>query len=63
MEKIRSNCIIPSSAYSVPKSRVRYIDSMTRNDPEVGDLIMGEIVELGHHAFLAPELDAQQLRL
>ena len=49
MEKIKSNCIIPSAAYSVPKSLIKYYDPLNRKKPEVGDLIFGEIYELGHH--------------
>lgn len=49
MEKIRSNCIVPSAAYSVPKSQIKQFDPLTRTVPRVGDLIFGEISELGHH--------------
>ena len=49
MEKIKSNCIIPSAAYSVPKSLIEQYDPISRKKPEVGDLIFGEVSELGHH--------------
>ena len=49
MEKIKSNCIVPSAAFSVPKSLVKQYDPLNRKAPEVGDLIFGEIAELGHH--------------
>ena len=49
MEKIKSNCIIPSAAYSVPKSQIRYFDPMLHKAPEVGDLLFAEVSELGHH--------------
>ncbi len=49
MEKIKSNCIIPSAAYSVPKSLIKQFDPMNKKLPEVGDLVFGEISELGHH--------------
>jgi hypothetical protein len=49
LERIKSNCIIPSAAYSVPKSLIRQYDPINRKAPEVGDLIFGEINALGHH--------------
>jgi hypothetical protein len=49
LDKIKSNCIIPSAAYSVPKSQIKQFDALSRKKPEVGDLIFGEIYELGHH--------------
>ena len=49
MEKIKSNCIVPSAAFSVPKSLIKQYDPLSRKAPEVGDLIFGEISELGHH--------------
>ena len=49
MEKIKSNCIIPSAAFSVPKSQIRYFDPLLQKSPEVGDLVFGEVSELGHH--------------
>ncbi|MBW9263712.1 MAG: hypothetical protein K1566_18250 [Candidatus Thiodiazotropha sp. (ex. Lucinisca nassula)] len=52
MEKIRSNVIIPSAAYSVPKSLIKQYDSLNRKTPEVGDLVFGEIFELGHHRLI-----------
>mgnify|MGYP001824987021 FL=1 len=49
MEKIRSNCIIPSSALSVPHSQIRQYDPVLKSAPRVGDLVFCEIDELGHH--------------
>ncbi len=49
MEKIKSNCIIPSAAYSVPKSQIRYFDPRLQKVPEVGDLLFAEVSGLGHH--------------
>ena len=49
MEKIKSNVIIPSAAYSVPKSLIRQYDPLNRKPPAVGDLVFGEVHELGHH--------------
>jgi hypothetical protein len=49
MEKIKSNCIVPSSAFSVPKSKMKHYDASIKKKPDVGDLIFGEISEIGHH--------------
>lgn len=49
MEKIKSNCIIPSAAYSVPKTIIKKYAPLKRKKPQVGDLIFGEVSELGHH--------------
>jgi hypothetical protein len=49
MEKIKSNCIVPSAAFSIPKSLIKYYDPLSRKKPEVGDLVFGEVHELGHH--------------
>ena len=49
MEKIRSNCIIPSSAFSVPGSLIKQYDPMIKSPPRVGDLVFGEVSDLGHH--------------
>ena len=49
MEKIKSNCIIPSAAFSVPKSQIKYFDPMLQKAPAVGDVVFGEVSELGHH--------------
>lgn len=49
MEKIKSNCIVPSAAFSVPKSLIKKYDPVNHKPPEVGDLIFGEICDLGHH--------------
>ncbi|UCE07883.1 MAG: hypothetical protein JSW07_07585 [bacterium] len=52
MEKIKSNCIIPSSAFSVPKSLIKHYDTNIKKSPEVGDLVFGEVSELGYHRSL-----------
>ncbi len=56
MKKIKSNCIIPSSAFSVPKSLIRHYDEANKKRPMVGDLIYGEISELGHHRLIESRL-------
>lgn len=47
--KTKPNCIIPSAAFSVPKSLMRQYDDALVKTPEVGDLVLGEVTELGHH--------------
>ncbi|MEW8437576.1 MAG: hypothetical protein AB2689_05405 [Candidatus Thiodiazotropha taylori] len=49
MEKIKSNCIVPNASFSVPKSLIKQYDRLNRKAPEVGDLIFGEVAEMGHH--------------
>jgi len=49
MEKIKSNCIIPSAAFSVPRSQIKQYDASIKSSPKIGDLIFGEICSLGHH--------------
>jgi hypothetical protein len=49
MEKIRSNCIIPSSAFAVPNSLIKQYDPMIKSSPKIGDLVFGEVSDLGHH--------------
>jgi hypothetical protein len=52
MQKIKQNCIISSAAYAVPGSLIKHYDDETKKAPEIGDLIFGEITELGHHRSL-----------
>ena len=52
MEKINSACIIPSAAYSAPKSAIKQYDTTKTKTPTVGDLVFGEVSELGHHQLL-----------
>jgi hypothetical protein len=49
MKKINSKCIIPSSAFSVPKSKIKHYNPSITKEPEVGDLVFGEVCEIGHH--------------
>lgn len=51
MNRIRQKCIIPSSAYTIPGSRIRHYHSSGKA-PEVGDLVFGEVSSLGQHRFL-----------
>lgn len=52
MQKIKQNCIISSAAYSVPNSLTKFYDDESTRAPQVGDLIFGEVIELGHHRSL-----------
>lgn len=45
---IKQNCVIPSSAFSVPRASIRKYEHINKK-PEVGDLIYGEIVYVGQH--------------
>jgi hypothetical protein len=52
MEKIKQNCIIPSAAFSVPKAHIKQYDISINSPPRVGDLVFGEVLELGHHRII-----------
>lgn len=52
MEKIKSSCVISSAAFSVSKSAVKQYSSFCEKAPAVGDLVFGEVSELGHHRFI-----------
>lgn len=58
MKKIKQNCIIPSAAFSVPKSRIKQYE-LRDKAPEVGDLIYGEVSLLGQHL----ELESTSARI
>lgn len=49
VKRIKPNCVIPSSAFSVPRSKVKFYSPSIKKIPEVGDLVLGEIIEIGHH--------------
>lgn len=59
IKKIKSNRIIPSSAFSVPKSKIKQYDVSNKKKPEIGDLVFGEVTKLGHHK----EIQNQSARL
>lgn len=52
MKKIRQNCIIPSAAFSVPKKLIRQYDYFPERAPRMGDLMFGEVSQLGFHTTL-----------
>ena len=52
MKKIRQNCIIPSAAFSVPKKLIRQFDYFPERVPQMGDLMFGEVSQLGFHTTL-----------
>lgn len=55
MEKIKSSCIISSSAFAVKKSAIRQYEPSNKSAPVVGDLVFGEVSELGHHRLIESE--------
>lgn len=52
MEKIKSSSIISSAAFSVIKSEIKQYDFFNEKAPAVGDLVFGEISEIGHHRLI-----------
>ena len=52
MEKIQQNCIIPSAACSVPKRLLKFYRHMPAKVPEIGDVVYGEVSQLGFHKTL-----------
>lgn len=52
MNKIQQNCIIPSAAKSVPTKLIKRYVEMPERIPQVGDLIYGEVSQLGFHRSL-----------
>jgi hypothetical protein len=52
MERIKSSCIISSAAFSVGKSAIKRYGSFNEKSPSVGDLVFGEVSELGHHRLI-----------
>lgn len=49
MKKIQQNCIIPSAAFSVPGKLIRQYQEITDHIPQPGDLVFGEIRQIGFH--------------
>jgi hypothetical protein len=56
VDKIKSNCVISSAAYAVPKSAIKYFDPLNKKKPKAGDLMFGEVHELGHHDLVESRL-------
>ncbi|HUS49148.1 MAG TPA: hypothetical protein VMZ91_03230 [Candidatus Paceibacterota bacterium] len=48
MKKIRTNCIITSSAKTIKKNQIYNYKFIDKN-PEIGDVIYGKVVRLGQH--------------
>jgi len=59
MKKIRHNCIVSSAAYSVPNSFIKNYDENLERVPQIGDLIFGEVTEMGHHS----QLESKSVRI
>ena len=51
MEKIDSGYILPSAAFTIRQSQIKYY-SDKRQPPRVGDVVYGEILRLGQHSSL-----------
>lgn len=51
MYKIKNNCILPSSAFTLTKKNIKKY-GVTEKKPEIGDVIYGEVVSLGEHLAL-----------
>ena len=51
MKKIKNGFILPSAAYTVPRTQIQYYDKSDKK-PEVGDLVYGTIAYIGQHSSL-----------
>lgn len=51
MKIIKSGFILPSAAYTISKSQIKYRSHLEKK-PEVGDLVYGSITYIGHHKTL-----------
>ncbi|MBN1437115.1 MAG: hypothetical protein JW936_08560 [Sedimentisphaerales bacterium] len=51
MNKIKRGFVLPSAAFSLKRSQIRYYEPMERV-PEVGDVFYGEVVNIGQHSGL-----------
>jgi hypothetical protein len=56
MKKIKSSCIISSAAFSVKRSVIKQYSSFKQKCPAVGDLVVGEVIELGCHNTIESKL-------
>lgn len=56
--QIKQNCIIPSAAFTVPRSKIKYFQMMDKA-PEEGDLLYCEVVYMGQHR----HIESQAARL
>lgn len=52
MKKIKSSCIVASAAFSVKRSAIKQYDPLNNKKPVIGDLVFGEVSELGHHQLI-----------
>jgi len=51
MKKIEKGFVLPSSAFTIKKSYIKYYD-FSNKTPEVGDLIYGKVERIGEHTTL-----------
>lgn len=52
MEKIKAGIVFPSAAYGLTRKQVKFYQAMPERLPQVGDVIYGEITNLGEHSNL-----------
>ena len=51
MEKISREFVLPSGAFTLKRSQIKYYIH-TERKPQVGDLVYGEVLRLGQHSSL-----------
>lgn len=52
MQKIKKGVVVPSAAFSVKSTSLRYYQSMPKRVPQVGDVVFGKIASVGQHSSL-----------
>jgi hypothetical protein len=52
MKRIQQNCIVPSAAFTVPGKLIKQYNRMPERSPRAGDLVYGEVSQLGFHKTL-----------
>lgn len=51
MKKVNKGFNLPSAAFTIKRSQIRFYDYMEKQ-PQVGDVVYGEIIRIGQHASL-----------
>ncbi|MFT5386944.1 MAG: hypothetical protein ACI9E5_000063 [Candidatus Omnitrophota bacterium] len=52
MQKVKKGVVVPSAAYSVKSTSLRFYQVMPDHVPQVGDVVYGKIVSVGQHSNL-----------